>query len=85
MLTSIACRLVLVFMYTRTVTDADLKDHALELMEIADLYQLKHLHEKCEKYLCWEFQVVILISPCGVLPFLPFLPSADELPDDFKI
>jgi hypothetical protein len=76
MLTSIVCRKVLMFMYTHTVTDADLKDHALELMEIADLYQLKHLHEKCENYLCCEFQVLVLISPCGVLPFyLPFLPS----------
>jgi hypothetical protein len=75
MLTSIVCRKILMFIYTHTVTDADLKDHALELMEIADLYQLKHLHEKCENYLCCEFQVVVLIYPCGVPPFLPFLPS----------
>ena len=44
-------------MYTHTVTDADLDAHAEELMAAASEYQLPHLHEKCELYLCWKMQV----------------------------
>jgi hypothetical protein len=44
-------------MYTHTVTDADLNAHAEELMAAASEYQLPHLHEKCEMYLCWKMQV----------------------------
>jgi hypothetical protein len=46
-------------MYTHTVTDADLGAHAEELMAAASEYQLTHLHEKCEMYLCWKVQVSV--------------------------
>lgn len=53
----------LVFMYTRTIADADLHAHAAELMAAANEYQMPQLHEKCEMYLCWKVQVICL---CGL-------------------
>ena len=44
-------------MYTHTVTDADLNAHAEELMGAASEFQLQHLHQKCEMFLCWKVQV----------------------------
>jgi hypothetical protein len=44
-------------MYTHTVADNDLFAHAEELMAAASEYQLPHLHQKCELYLCWKVQV----------------------------
>ena len=67
MLTVIARRAVLTYMYTRTVSDADLRLHAVELMEAANQYHLMHLHEKCEKYLCWGVMVC-----CYDFPMLCF-------------
>jgi hypothetical protein len=52
-------RAVLTFMYTHTVTDADLNAHAEELMAAASEYQLPHFHEKCEMYLCWKVLVSV--------------------------
>jgi hypothetical protein len=61
------CRALLTFMYTNTVADNDLHEHAEELMDAADAYDLPLLHDKCERYLCWRLQVTVLTTDFGII------------------
>ena len=51
---------LLAYFYTRTVADADLTKHALELLELGDEYQIPELCRKCEAYMCWKMQVCVM-------------------------
>jgi hypothetical protein len=51
-------RALLTYVYTRAVSDADMRAHALALMAEADKYHLEALKQKCVAFLCWKVQVM---------------------------